>query len=111
MHHVWKLGGEVTVGALRQSIKEATGKLPAHSTVSTLILALDERGFVDHRQYGRTFVYTPKISREAYGRQRLGKVIRSFFNGSAGAAVSYLVKDENLSLNELNELVRKLEEE
>ena len=111
MHHVWKLGGEVTVGALRQSIKEETGKLPAHSTVSTLILALDERGFVTHREYSRTFVYTPAISREEYGRQRLRRLVSNFFGGSGTAAVSYLVKDENLSLDELNTLVRQLEEE
>ena len=111
MQHVWDLGGEVTVGQLRERVREVTGKLPAHSTISTLILALDERGFVTHREYGRTFVYTPAISREAYGRQRLRRLVRSFFGGSATAAVSYLVKDENLSLEELNALVRQLEEE
>lgn len=110
MQHVWQLG-ECTVADLRAAIKEKSGKLPAHSTVSTLILALDERGFVGHREYGRTFVYTPVISREAYGRQRLGRLVSRFFGGSGTAAVSYLVKDENLSLEELGELVRKLEEE
>lgn len=110
MQHVWQLG-ECTVGQLRQRIAERTGSKPAHSTVSTLILALDERGFVTHRQYGRTFVYTPTITREAYGRQYLSRLVRRFFGGSGSAAVSYLVKDDNLSLDELNALVRKLEEE
>ena len=110
MQHVWAIG-ECTVGDLRERIKEQTGKKPAHSTISTLMLALDERGFLTHREYGRTFVYTPKISREAYGRQRLRRVVSSFFGGSGSAAVSYLVRDENLSLNELNALVRQLEEE
>lgn len=110
MQHVWQLG-ECTVADLRRAVEERSGKLPAHSTISTLILALDERGFVTHRQYGRTFVYTPAISREAYGRQRLSRLVRSFFGGSGRAAVSYLVQDENLSLEELGELVRQLEEE
>ncbi|PPK85466.1 putative transcriptional regulator [Neolewinella xylanilytica] len=110
MHHVWELG-ECTVGDLRQRIKEQTGTLPAHSTISTLTLALDERGFLSHREYSRTFVYTPIISREAYGRQRLSRLVKRFFGGSGSAAVSYLVKDENLSLDELNALVRQLEEE
>ena len=111
MHYVWEIGEEVTVGQLRERISAKTGKLPAHSTISTLILALDERGFVTHRQYGRTFVYTPAIIREAYGRQRLQRLVQRFFGGSATAAVSYLVKDENLSLDELNRLVHQLEEE
>ena len=110
MHLIWEIG-ECTVGDLRQAIKAKTGKLPAHSTISTLTLALDDRGFLTHQEYGRTFVYTPKISREEYGRQRLRRLVRSFFGGSGSAAVSYLVKDENLSLDELNALVRQLEEE
>ena len=110
MHYIWEIG-ECTVGELRQAIKAKTGKLPAHSTISTLALALDERGFVTHRDYSRTFVYTPVISREEYGRQRLRRLVSSFFGGSGSAAVSYLVKDENLSLDELNALVRQLEEE
>lgn len=110
MHLVWELG-ECTVGDLRDAIEARDGKKPAHSTVSTLMLALDERGFLTHKQYGRTFVYRPAISREAYGRQSLGRLIRNFFGGSPGLAVSHLVKSENLSLEELNALVRKIEEE
>lgn len=110
MQLVWQLG-ECTVGDLREEINRREGKKPAHSTVSTLILALDERGFVTHKQYGRTFVYTPAVSREEYGRRSLGQLIKKFFGGSPALAVSQLVEHENLSLEELNALVRKLEEE
>jgi len=110
MHLVWQLG-ECTVGDLRDAVAEREGKKPAHSTVSTLALALRDRGFVTAKKYGRTFVYTPAISREEYGRQSLGQLVRNFFGGSPGLAVSHLVKEENLSLEELNALVRKLEEE
>lgn len=110
MHLVWELG-ECTVGDLRELIEQRDGKKPAHSTISTLMLALDERGFVTHKKYGRTWVYTPAITREEYGRRSLGQLIKNFFGGSAAVAVSQLAKSENLSLDELNELVRKLEEE
>ena len=111
MQHVWRLG-ECTVGDIRTAVAEGNGgKLPAHSTVSTLMLALKDRGFVTHRAYGRTFVYTPALSREAYGSRSLAGLIRNFFGGSASLAVSHLVKQENLKLEELNELVQQLEEE
>jgi predicted transcriptional regulator len=110
MHLVWALG-ECTVGDLRNAIEQREGKKPAHSTVSTLILALNERGFVTHKKYSHTFVYRPAISREAYGRQSMGQLIKNFFGGSVAVAVSQLAKSENLSLEELNALVRKLEEE
>jgi hypothetical protein len=41
----------------------------------------------------------------------MGQLIKNFFGGSAAVAVSQLAKSENLSLEELNALVRKLEEE
>ena len=110
MHLVWELG-ECTVGDLRAAIEQRDGKKPAHSTISTLMLALKERAFVNHKQYGRTFVYMPAITREAYGRQSLGQLIKNFFGGSPSLAVSQLVEHENLSLEELNALVRKLEDE
>jgi len=110
MHLVWELG-ECTVGDLRDAIETRDGSKPAHSTISTLALALKDRGFVTYKKYGRTFVYKPAISREAYGRQSLGQLIKNFFGGSPAVAVSQLAKSENLSLEELNALVRKLEEE
>ena len=63
------------------------------------------------RKYGRTFVYTPAISREEYGRRSLGQLIKNFFGGSPAVAISQLAKSENLSLEEINDLVRQLEEE
>ena len=110
MHHVWQLG-ECTVGDLRDAIAVREGRKPAHSTVSTLALALLDRGFVTAKKYGRTFVYSPAIGREEYGRRSLGQLIKKFFGGSPGLAVSQLVEHDNLSLEELNELVRKFEEE
>ena len=110
MHLIWELG-ECTVGDLRAAIEEREGSKPAHSTVSTLALALLERKFVTAKKYGRTFVYRPSVSREEYGRRSLGQLIKNFFGGSAAVAVSQLAKSENLSLEELNALVRKLEEE
>ncbi|MEO0733706.1 MAG: BlaI/MecI/CopY family transcriptional regulator, partial [Bacteroidota bacterium] len=110
MHYVWQLG-DCSVGDLRTAIAVAEGAQPAHSTVSTLVLALRDRGFIEGRKEGRSVIYTPTISREAYGQQSLGQLIRSFFGGSPELAVSHLVREENLSLEELNKLVRQLEEE
>ena len=111
MHHVWQLG-ECTVGDVRRAIAdEQDGKLPAHSTISTLMLALLDRGFLTHRKYGRTFVYTPALSREAYGRRSLKTLISDFFQGSPSLAVSQLVRAKSITVAELEALAQQLEEE
>ena len=110
MQLVWDLG-ECTVGDLRDRIEAQTGDRPPHSTISALILALDKRGFVTHRTYGRTFVYRPQITREQYGSRSLGQLLRNYFGGSANRLVAHLAHREDLSLEELSKLMQKLEEE
>lgn len=111
MHIIWALR-ECTVGDIRDHIEQQLGQpRPPHSTISTMVRILDDKGFVDHRTYGRTFVYTPKVSKEEYSRQSLSDLVSDYFGGSVNRLVSFLVKKNDLSLEELNELITRLEEE
>ena len=85
MEYVWQLG-ECTVGQLRDAIaKNNDGQKPAHSTVSTLMKQLEERGYLNHKAYGRTFNYTPKVPRDEYRRKRLSSIVNRFFGGRCHA--------------------------
>lgn len=111
MQVIWSLG-ECTVGQVRTAIAaQKGGEKPPHSTISTMLRILGDKGFLTHQVYGRTFVYQPTLSREAYGRQSVRNLLRHYFGGSANRLVSYLVKDEELSLDELSALIDQLEEE
>lgn len=109
MQLIWDLG-KCTVGDIRNEIAKRTGKKPPHSTVSALVLTLDKLGFLQHETYARTFVYEPVISREEYGERTLVKLMKNYFSNSAPKMVSHLMKKENLSLDELNDLMNQLEE-
>jgi len=110
MQLIWDLK-RCTVGDLRDEIKKRTGKKPPHSTVSAVVLTLDKLGFLQHETYGRTFVYEPTLTREQYGQQSLNKLVRNYFGNSPGRMVARLIKKEDLSLDDINELMKKLEEE
>ncbi len=112
MQIIWEIA-PCTVSDIREYMVEQMGmKKPPHSTVSTMVRILDDKkGFLKHKAYGRTFVYEPRISKEAYSRQSVQKLVRDYFEGSMDRLVSFLVKEEDLSLRELNELVERLEEE
>lgn len=110
MHLIWDIG-ECTVGNIRDEIENRTGKKPPHSTVSAVVLALDKNGFLSHKTYGRTFVYTPTITREQYGRKSLSQLVQNYFGGSANKLIAHLAKGENLNLEEINDLFNQLEEE
>ncbi|MEZ5038795.1 MAG: BlaI/MecI/CopY family transcriptional regulator [Saprospiraceae bacterium] len=110
MQLIWDIG-ECTVGDLRNEIEKRTGKKPPHSTVSAIVLALDKHAFLTHKTYGRTFVYQAAMTREQYGRRSLKDLITDYFGGSPNRLVAHLAKRENLDIDEVTDLLRKLEEE
>ena len=112
MQIIWEIA-PCTVADIRNYMEQELGmKKPPHSTVSTMVRILDDKkGFLKHTAYGRTFVYEPAVSKEEYSHQSVQKLVRDYFGGSMNRLVSFLVKEEDLSLGELNELMDKLEEE
>ena len=110
MQVLWELG-EGAVGDIRTKLAEKTGgKMPAHSTISTMMKILNEKGFVDYKAYGRTFVYRAQLSKDDYSKQSLHTLMQDYFGGSANRLVSFLVKGKDLSLEELNDLVERLDD-
>lgn len=83
---------------------------PHFNTVSTFVRQLEEQGFVGHRVYGTTYQYYPIISRAEYHKHTVRGVISKYFNNSYLGFVSSLVKEEEISLDELKELIRQVEE-
>lgn len=111
MQVIWELT-ECTVGDIRNHLAEkANGKKPPHSTISTMMKILGEKGFLSHKAYGRTFVYRPLISKADYSKQSLRTLVSNYFGGSANRLVSFLVQEQDLSLDELNDLIDKLEDD
>jgi len=111
MHIIWSIA-PCTVGDIRDYIEREQGqKKPPHSTISTMVRILDEKGFLTHEAYGRTFVYSPAVSKEQYSKQSIRKLVQDYFGGSVNQLVSFLVQEENLSLDELSDLVDRLEED
>ena len=83
---------------------------PHFNTLSTLVRILEKEGFLDHRQFGNTYQYFPVISEKEYGRKSIAGVIKNYFNDSYLSAVSSFVKEEKISVEELKELIKQIEE-
>lgn len=112
MQIIWEIA-PCTVADIRDYIEQKLGQpRPPHSTVSTLVRILDDKkGFLEHRVYGRTFEYRPAISKAEYSKTRLHKLVGDYFGGSMNRLVSFLVRENDLSLQELNDLLDHLENE
>ncbi|WP_109301904.1 BlaI/MecI/CopY family transcriptional regulator [Aquimarina sp. AU474] len=81
---------------------------PAYNTVSTIVRILEDKGFVDHRKEGRIHIYFPTIKKTDYSNQSLNKLIDGYFQGSFKSMVSFFVKKNDISLEEMEAAMREI---
>ena len=107
MQIIWRLE-RCTVSNI---IKELGLPKPPHSTISSIVRILEKKGFVDHKAYGRTYEYFAIVSRGNYSKLSLKELVSNYFEGSMNRLVSFMVEENDLDVNELSELLKKMEEE
>lgn len=106
MQVLWGLGK----GFVKDIIEKMPSPKPAYNTVSTIVRILETKGFIDHKAYGKTHEYFPIVSRQKYTQFYLNNMVKGYFNGSITSLVSFFAKENSLKANELEELMKKLEE-
>ena len=82
---------------------------PHFNTISTMVRTLETKGFLDHEAFGNTYRYRPIISQEQFSKGVLGNVVNRYFENSYQQVVSTLIKEEKISVEELQELIRKVQ--
>jgi BlaI family transcriptional regulator, penicillinase repressor len=84
---------------------------PAYTTVSTIVRILEKKGFVGYRAYGKTHEYYPLMEKKDYTKQMFRGLLSGYFGNSVRQLVSYFSKEKDLSVEELEELKRIIDEE
>ena len=82
---------------------------PHFNTISTMVRTLESKGFVEHEAFGNTYRYRPIISQEEFSKGVLGSVVTRYFENSYRQVVSALIEEEKISIEELEELIRKVQ--
>lgn len=83
--------------------------VPHINTISTIVRSLEDKGFVNHESKGRSFIYYATLSEAQYNRKFLKNVVSKYFQNSFKSAVSALVEEETISVDELKELITEIE--
>lgn len=104
MQVTWKL----EKAFLREIIDALPNPKPHNNTVATIIKILVEKEFIGIEVYGRTHQYYPLVSKDAYSKATMKSFVKGYFEGSFSNAVSFMVKENNLSVEELELLLKQL---
>jgi len=100
MQILWQL----KEGIVKDMLEKMPEPKPAYNTVSTVVRVLEGKGFIGHKAYGNSHVYYPLISEDEYKKFTFDKMMTNYFSNSYESLVSFLVKEKNLSLQELEEI-------
>ncbi|MBL9144298.1 MAG: BlaI/MecI/CopY family transcriptional regulator [Verrucomicrobiaceae bacterium] len=79
---------------------------PTRPALRSLVTILENKGHLTHTKRGREFVYQPAHKPESVGRSALGRVLKTFFDGSVTQALASFLSDPKarISQSELDDL-------
>ncbi|MBK0380874.1 BlaI/MecI/CopY family transcriptional regulator [Mucilaginibacter segetis] len=100
MQILWQLKEAIVKDILEQMPEPK----PAYNTVSTVVRVLEGKGFIDHKAYGNSHVYSPVVSEEDYKKFTFDKLMNNYFGNSYKSLVSFIADEKNLGIKELDEL-------
>jgi len=102
---------EIEKGMVHDLLEKFPEPKPAYNTVSTIVRILEQKGFVGHKAYGRTHEYFPVISKTAYTKSSFRGFMTNYFDNSYKSLASFFATEENLSIRELEEIRKTINEE
>jgi predicted transcriptional regulator len=93
MNVVWEQA-ECSVADVWKVLQERRGV--SRNTVHTLIVRLEEKGWLTHRDAGSGFLYRATVSREETQQRSVQKMVETVFNGSAEGLVLALLNNPSV---------------
>jgi predicted transcriptional regulator len=98
---LWEMGpSSVRVVQSQLAAREKRDEKVAYNTVQTLLRIMEDKGLVRHRLEGRTFVYSPRFSRD----QSAARFLERVFDGAADQLVLSLLRSEQIGKDELERM-------
>lgn len=104
MQVLWKIGE----GFIRDIMDVIPTPKPHQNTVATILKILIDKEFVGTKAFGRQYQYYPLVSKDAYSKASIKTLVKSYFGGSFSEAVSFMVKENNISVEDLETLLQQL---
>jgi len=107
MQVLWKL----EKAFLREIVEAMPNPKPHQNTVATLLKILVEKEFVGITVISRHHQYHPVVSKDEYSKRSMKQLVKGYFEGSFSNVVSFMVKENNLTVEELENLLQQIKKQ
>jgi BlaI family penicillinase repressor len=102
---LWRTGP----GFVKDVLEHLPEPRPPYTTLASTLRNLERKAYASAEKLGNSFRYTPLVSAEDYQRRSLGALVREHFQNSYKELVSFFAKEEKVSAEDLQEIIRLIE--
>lgn len=107
MLYVWKLGPCF----IRDILNEMSEPRPPYTSVASVIRNLEKKKYVTPKKFGTITQFSPRMKEAEYKRKYMSIFVKDYFTGSYKEMVSFFIRDQKLSQNDLRDLMEQIEKE
>ncbi len=94
---------------VREIVEHYPDPKPHFNTVATTVRILEGKGYVGHEVLGNSHRFYASADRSEFRSKSLTDVIRNFFGNSYKVAISSLIEEEKISVDEVKEILELIE--
>ena len=91
---------------IRDIIPTLPDPKPHYNSVATIVKILEDKGFLSHETVGNMNCYYPVIERDAYQKHAMKDIVSQYFDNSYPRMLAFFAKEQNLTEEELNEILK-----
>lgn len=84
---------------------------PASTTIATLLKRMYDKKYIDYKKIGSSRLYVPLVKKSEYVSGHLNNVMDTFFGNSKTQFASFFTKQSKMSVDELEELKKIIDEQ
>jgi predicted transcriptional regulator len=107
MQVYWDLGKAY----IKEVIPHLPDPKPHYNSVATMVKILEEKGFLDHESVGNIHCYFPVVGREEYQKHAMKDVLSQYFDNSYPRMLAFFAKEQNLSEEELKDILNMIKKD
>lgn len=105
MQVLWKMG-KAFVKEIQEDLPEPK---PHYNTVSTMIKILEEKEFLERKKIGNMYQYFPRVEKTTYQSDAADDLVEKYFDGSSLNIIAHFAKKENMTEEEIKEIINLIQ--